>query len=70
MAEITTRNLLNADLIKMDMINPFMDFGKFVNDILTKPDITEAYFTDLEGNKIELGEDEQDIYLVNVFKLF
>ena len=46
------------------MINPFMDFSKFVNDILTKPDITEAQFTDLQGNKIELGEDEQDIYLV------
>ena len=63
-AEITTRNLLNADPIKMDMINLFMDFGKFVNDILTKPDITEAYFTDLQGNKIDLGEDEQEIYLV------
>ena len=63
-AEITTRNLLNADPIKMDMINPFMDFGKFVNDILTKPDITEAYFTDLQGNKIDLGEDEQEVYLV------
>ena len=32
MAEITNRNLHNADPIKMDMINPFMDFGKFVND--------------------------------------
>ena len=31
-AEITNRNLHNADPIKMDMINPFMDFGKFVND--------------------------------------
>ena len=63
-AEITNRNLLNADPIKMDTINPFMDFSKFVNDILTKPDITEAYFTDLQGNKIDLGEDEQEIYLV------
>ena len=63
-AEITNRNLHSADPIKMDMINPFMDFGKFVNDILTKPDITEAYFTDLQGNKIDLGEDEQEIYLV------
>ena len=63
-AEITNRNLHNADPIKMDMINPFMDFGKFVNDILTKPDITEAYFTDLQGNRIDLGEDEQDVYLV------
>ena len=63
-AEITNRNLDSADPIKMDMINPFMDFGKFVNDILTKPDITEAYFTDLQGNKIDLGEDEQEIYLV------
>ena len=63
-SEITNRNLHSADPIKMDMINPFMDFSKFVNDILTKPDITEAYFTDLQGNKIELGEDEQDIYLV------
>ena len=63
-AEITNRNLHSADPIKMDMINPFMDFGKFVNDILTKPDITEAYFTDLQGNRIDLGEDEQDVYLV------
>ncbi|WP_253908265.1 DUF4280 domain-containing protein [Capnocytophaga sp. oral taxon 338] len=63
-AEITNRNLHSADPIKMDMINPFMDFGKFVNDMLTKPDITEAYFTDLQGNKIDLGEDEQDVYLV------
>ena len=63
-SEITNRNLHSADPIKMDMINPFMDFGKFVNDILTKPDITEAYFTDLQGNKIDLGEDEQEIYLV------
>ena len=63
-AEITNRNLHSADPIKMDMINPFMDFGKFVNDILTKPDITEAYFTDLQGNRIDLGEDEQEIYLV------
>ena len=31
-AEITNRNLHSADPIKMDMINPFMDFGKFVND--------------------------------------
>ena len=46
------------------MINPFMDFGKFVNDMLTKPDITEAYFTDLQDNKINLGENEQDVYLV------
>ncbi|MBB1546080.1 MAG: DUF4280 domain-containing protein [Capnocytophaga sp.] len=64
MAEITNRNLHSADPIKMDMINPFMVFGKFVNDILTKPDITEAYFTDLQGNRIDLGEDEQDVYLV------
>lgn len=63
-SEITNRNLHSADPIKMDMINPFMDFGKFVNDILTKPDITEAYFTDLQGNRIDLGEDEQDVYLV------
>ena len=63
-SEITNRNLHSADPIKMDMINPFMDFSKFVNDILTKPDITEAYFTDLQGNKIDLGEDEQEIYLV------
>ena len=63
-AEITNRNLLNADSIKMDTINPFMDFSKFVNDIFTKPDIIEAYFTDLQGNKIDLGEDEQDVYLV------
>jgi hypothetical protein len=63
-AEITNRNLHSADPIKMDMINPFMDFSKFVNDILTKPDIIEAYFTDLQGNKIDLGEDEQDVYLV------
>ena len=63
-AEITNRNLHSADPIKMDMINPFMDFGKFVNDIFTKPDIVEVYFTNLEGNKIDLGEDEQEIYLV------
>ena len=63
-AEITNRNLHSADPIKMDMINPFMDFGKFVNDIFTKPDIVEVYFTDLQGNKIDLGEDEQEIYLV------
>ena len=63
-AEITNRNLHSADPIKMDMINPFMNFGKFVNDMLTKPDITEAYFTDLQGNKIDLGEDEQDVYLI------
>ena len=63
-AEITNRNLHSADPIKMDMINPFMDFSKFVNDIFTKPDIIEAYFTDLQGNKIDLGEDEQEIYLV------
>ena len=31
-AEITNRNLHSTDPIKMDMINPFMDFGKFVND--------------------------------------
>ena len=62
-AEITNRNLHSADPIKMDMINPFMDFGKFVNDIFTKPDIVEVYFTNLEGNKIEEAKEGNSVYL-------
>ena len=46
------------------MITPFVNFHKLRKEILTKPDIIEAYFTDLQGNKIDLGEDEQEVYLV------
>jgi len=63
-AEITMQNLLNARPEVMDILCPLLDFTAFRNEVLTKPDITEAYFTDLQGNKIDLGEDEQEVYLV------
>ena len=63
-AEITKVNIINANPAKITMINPFVNFHKLRKEILTKPDITEAYFTDLQGNRIDLGEDEQDVYLV------
>lgn len=56
--------LLNAQPEVMDILCPLLDFTAFRNEVLTKPDITEAYFTVLQGNKIDLGEDEQDVYLV------
>ena len=64
MAEITKMNIINANPAKITMINPFVNFHKLRKEILTKPNIIEAYFTDLQGNKIDLGEDEQDVYLV------
>lgn len=63
-AEITKVNIINANPAKITMINPFVNFHKLRKEILTKPNIIEAYFTDLQGNKIDLGEDEQEIYLV------
>jgi len=57
-------NIINANPAKITMINPFVNFHKLRKEILTKPDIIEAYFTDLQGNKIDLGEDEQEVYLV------
>lgn len=63
-AEITMQNLLNARPEVMDILCPLLDFTAFRNEVLTKPNIIEAYFTDLQGNKIDLGEDEQEVYLV------
>ena len=54
-AEITNRNLHNADPIKMDMINPFMDFATFRNqkEMSKTPKLIDYYITDVEGNRIE-----------------
>ena len=54
-AEITSRNLHNADPIKMDMINPFMDFATFRNEVLdelTQPKLSTSYYTDAQVNTI------------------
>ena len=54
-AEITNRNLHNADPIKMDMINPFMDFATFRNEVLdelTQPKLSTSYYTDAQVNTI------------------
>ena len=58
-AEITNRNLHSADPIKMDMINPFMDFATFRNkeeDKLNKTSffIEDAYWVDEKGEKTHL----------------
>ena len=63
-SEITKVNIINANPAKITMINPFVNFHKLRKEMLTKPNIIEVYFTNLEGNKIDLGEDEQEIYLV------
>ena len=54
-AEITNRNLHSADPIKMDMINPFMDFATFRNqeEMSKAPKLIDYYITDVEGNRIE-----------------
>jgi len=54
-AEITNRNLHSADPIKMDMINPFMDFATFRNqeEMSKTPKLIDYYITDVEGNRIE-----------------
>ena len=51
-AEITKVNIINANPAKITMINPFVNFHKLRKEILTKPNIIEAYFTDLQGNTI------------------
>ena len=66
-AEITTRNLLNADPIKMDMINPFMDFGKFVNDSIdssVNKKITSLTWVDKNREPIDYFDEKQSVFYI------
>ena len=66
-SEITNRNLHNADPIKMDMINPFMDFGKFVNDSIdssVSKKITSLTWVDKNRGPIDYFDEKQSVFYI------
>ena len=66
-AEITNRNLHSADPIKMDMINPFMDFGKFVNDSIdssVNKKITSLTWVDKNREPIDYFDEKQSVFYI------